>query len=202
MDLKNKRKYYVNVDSDTTSERVLALLDNLESDEEDKIDNLMKDSDTKFIMEKEIGEEKNETGSNDGGDLLVLDTNVHIVSAKNGEADTKKAKKRKGKQKRKYPSFTWKKRANSHERKECTLKAEVIIEEMQEHCTPFDLFWKITDLHELINLTVVQSNLYAQQNGHQFQTNAKEMMAFLGINYIMSTNYQLFKVIGKEYETP
>ena len=202
MDLKNKRKYYVNVDSDTTSERVLALLDNLESDEEDKIDNLMKDSDTKFIMEKEIGEEKNENDSNDGGDLLVLDTNVRIVSAKNGEADTKKAKKRKGKQKRKYSSFTWKKRANSHERKECTLKAEVIIEEMQEHCKPFDLFWKITDLHELINLTVVQSNLYAQQNGRQFQTNAKEMMAFLGINYIMSTNYQLFKVIGKEYETP
>ena len=96
MDLKNKRKHYVNIDSDTTSERVLALLDAVESNEEDKIDNLMKDFDTTFIMEEEIGEDKNENDSNDGGDLLVLDTNVHI-----GEADTKKAKKSKGKQKKK-----------------------------------------------------------------------------------------------------
>ena len=100
MDLKNKRKHYVNINSDTTSERVLALLDAVESDEEDKIDNLMNDSDTKFIMEEEIGEEKNENDSNDGGDLLVLDTNVHIASAENGEADTIKAKKNKGKQKK------------------------------------------------------------------------------------------------------
>ena len=101
MDLKNKRNYYVKIDSDTTSERVLALLDAVESDEEDKIDNLMKDSDTTFIMEEGIGEEKNENDNNDGGDLLVLDTNVHIVLAKKGEADTKKAKKSKEKQKKK-----------------------------------------------------------------------------------------------------
>ena len=67
------------------------------------------------------------------------------------------------------------------EREECTLKAEVIIEEMQEHCTPADMF-------RIIYLIVVQSNLYAQQNGREFQTNAKEMMTFLGINYIMSIN--------------
>ena len=59
---------------------------------------------------------------------------------------------------------------------------------MQEHCTPFDMFRKVTNLDELTNLIVVQSNLYAQQNSREFQTNAKEMMAFLGINYIMSIN--------------
>ena len=40
--------------SRTTSEQVLVLLDAVESDEEDEIDNLMNDSDTKFIMEEEI----------------------------------------------------------------------------------------------------------------------------------------------------
>ena len=39
-----------------------------------------------------------------------------------------------------------------------------------------------------MDLIVVKSNLYAQQNGLEFQTNVKKMMAFLGINYIMSIN--------------
>ena len=87
------------------------------------------------------------------------------------------------------PSFTWKKRANLHEREECSLKAEVIIEKMQENCTPFDMFRKVTNFDELINLIVVQSNLYAQQNGCEFQRNVKEMTAFSSINYIMNINH-------------
>ena len=69
MDLKNKRKHYVKIDRDTTSEQVLALLDVVESDEEDKTDNLMNDSDNEFIIKEEIAEEKNENDSNYGGDL-------------------------------------------------------------------------------------------------------------------------------------
>ena len=145
----------------------------------------MNDSDTKFIIEEEITQEKNENDSNDAGDLLIPNDNVHIVSAENEEDKTKKTKKSKGKQ-NKIPSFTWTKRANPHEREDCTLKTEVIIEEMQE---TFDMFWKVINLDELINLIVVQSNLYAQQNGCEFQTNAKKMMAFLGINYTMSINH-------------
>ena len=125
----------------TTSEHVLALLDTVESDEEDKTDNLMNDSDTEFIMEEEISEEKNENGSNDEGDLLIPDADVHIVSAENGEDNTKNAKKSKGKQKE-IPSFTWKKRENPHKREECTLKAKVIIQEMQETVHPLKCFGK------------------------------------------------------------
>ena len=134
MDLKSKRKHYVEIDRGTASEQVLALLNAVESNEEDKIDNLMNDSDTEFIMEEEITEKKNENNGNDGGDLLVPDANVHIASAENGKDETKKDKKSKGKQKE-IPSFTCKKRANPHESEECTLKAEVIIEEIQEYCT-------------------------------------------------------------------
>ena len=108
----------------------------------------MNDSATEFIMEEVIAEQKNENDSNDGVDLLVPDANVHIVSAENGEDETKKATKNKGKQKE-IPSFTWKKRANPHEREEYTLKADVITEEIQEHCTPFDMFLKVTNLDEL-----------------------------------------------------
>ena len=68
------------------------------------------------------------------------------------------------------------------------MKAEMIIEEMQEHYTPFDMFREVTNLDELINLIVAQSNLYSQHNAREFQTNVKEMIAFLGINYIKSIN--------------
>ena len=39
----------------------------------------MNNSDTEFIMEEEIGEEKFENDSNDGGDLLAPDANVQHV---------------------------------------------------------------------------------------------------------------------------
>ena len=72
--------------------------------------------------------------------LLTL-TCPYSISRK-WENEAKKAEKCRGKQKE-IPSFTWKKRANPHERQEYTLKAEVIIiEEVQEHCTPFDIFRK------------------------------------------------------------
>ena len=75
MDLKNERKHYVEINRDITSEQVLALLDAVESDEENKIDNLVNDS---VIMEEEIAEEKNENDSTDGDDLLAPDSNVSI----------------------------------------------------------------------------------------------------------------------------
>ena len=51
------------------------------------------------------------------------------------------------------------------------------------------MFLKVTNLDELKTyMIIVQSNLYAQQNDCEYQTNAKETMAFLGINYIMSIN--------------
>ena len=156
MDLKNKRKHYVKIDRDTTSQQGLALLNSFESDEKNG-------PDTEFIMEDETADEKDEKDSNDGGDLLAPDTSVHIASVENWEVKTKKAKKIKGKEKE-IPLFTWKKRANQHEREEFTLKVEVMIEEMQEHCTPFHVFWKVNNLDELINLILVESNFYAQQN--------------------------------------
>lgn len=47
------------------------------------------------------------------------------------------------------------------------------------------MFRQVTNLGELKSFIVVQSNLYASQNGGQFQTNVKEMMALSGINSIM-----------------
>ena len=78
---------------------------------------MMNDSDTKFIMEEEIEEEKNENDRNYGGDLLFSDANIHIVLAKNGEDENKNAKKNKRKQLKKFHHLLGRK-------EECTLKAE------------------------------------------------------------------------------
>ena len=55
-------------------------------------------SDTEFIMEEEISEEKNKNYNDDGGDFIVLDSNDHIVSAENGEDESRKTERSKQKQ--------------------------------------------------------------------------------------------------------
>ena len=52
MDLNNKRKHYVKIDSTTSSDKILALLEEVESNDEDDIENLMNDSDTEFLLKK------------------------------------------------------------------------------------------------------------------------------------------------------
>ena len=50
----NGRKRYLHIYENASSEQILALLDDVESADEDDIDNLMNDSDTGFIAEEEI----------------------------------------------------------------------------------------------------------------------------------------------------
>ena len=68
------------------------------------------------------------------------------------------------------------------------MEAEVTIDPLPEHHTPFDMFLAVTDIENIIKLTVAESNLYVQQKEREFQTNEQEMRAFLGINYVMSIN--------------
>ena len=52
MDLNNKRKKYNKIYSETGSAETFVLLDEINSDLEDYIDNLMNDSNTDFVLEK------------------------------------------------------------------------------------------------------------------------------------------------------
>ena len=51
-----------------------------------------------------------------------------------------------------------------------------------------ETFELVTGLEELIDLTVVRTNLYAQQKGRNFTVDNNKLKAFLGINYIMAIN--------------
>ena len=57
-----------------------------------------------------------------------------------------------------------------------------------ETVTAFQFFEQVANLDNLVTSLVHQSNLYAQQNGRQFESNNEGMMAFLCMNYIMRIN--------------
>ena len=77
MDLNNKRKMYVKVYRETGSDDIFALLDKVNSDLEDDIDNLMNNSDAKFLLEEIL---ENELDSHDEPlNLLVPEANYHVV---------------------------------------------------------------------------------------------------------------------------
>ena len=54
MDLNDKRKKYVRINRNTRSEEIFALLDEVNSDHEEDIENLMNDSDTEFIVDENL----------------------------------------------------------------------------------------------------------------------------------------------------
>ena len=77
MDLNNKRKKYVRIDRNTRSEEIFALLDEVNSDQEEDIDNLMNDSDTEFIVDENLD---NDIDSDDEPlSVLTPEANIHVV---------------------------------------------------------------------------------------------------------------------------
>ena len=72
-------------------------------------------------------------------------------------------------------------------KKECTLEAEVLVN-LGHGSTPFDIFQMVTRMNELLEIFVMETNRYATQKGHNFETTVDEMKALLGINFIVGIN--------------
>ena len=89
----NGRKRYFHIDENTSSEQIYALLDDVESVDEDDIDNLMIDADTEFIAEEEI----TQAAITQDVFLTTPGANLHIVPS-----DNQSKKKEKSKQKKNY----------------------------------------------------------------------------------------------------
>ena len=69
----NGRKKYFHIDENASSEQLCALLDDVESADEDDKDNLMNDSDTEFIAKEEITQAASTQDT-------FLTTNLHQVT--------------------------------------------------------------------------------------------------------------------------
>ena len=70
----------------------------------------------------------------------------------------------------------------------CLFDGEVSFQ-FDESASAFDICEQVINLDVLAELLSQQSNLYSQQNGRNFLTNAKGMKAFIGVNYIMAVNW-------------
>ena len=85
----NGRKRYFLIDKLANSEQTYALLDNVESADEDDKDNLINDSDTEFIAEEEI----TQVSSTQDTSFTTPEANLHVVPSDNQLKKKEKNKK-------------------------------------------------------------------------------------------------------------
>ena len=71
----NNRERHFDIDSDASTRQVFTLLDAVQSNNEDEIDELTNDFDTKFIAPEEIELTDNQVNVS----ALTLEANIHIV---------------------------------------------------------------------------------------------------------------------------
>ena len=83
------RKRYFHIDENASSEQIYALLDDVESAEEDDMDNLMNGSGTEFIAEEEI----TQAASTQDTYLTTPEANLHAVTSDNQLKKKEKNKK-------------------------------------------------------------------------------------------------------------
>ena len=181
--------------SSLSSEEIYALLDSIDSEDEDDIDNLMNDSDTEFVdrtaaenLEHEnvevVTQEKDDfNGSNHIPTTKPIEAVVRIAkpsaASVDGDDDVLAAKK---------DNWKWRRRFREQEIKNCSLTEEGIVNITLENPSPLQVFAETIGLEGLLTLIKVESERYAEQNGRVYQTTIDELAAFLGINILMGIN--------------
>ena len=147
--MNNNPKRHFHIDSDASTDQALKLLDAVQSDNEDEINELMNDFDTKLIAPEEI-----ELTDNPENVRLEFDieANVHVVEK--GTTHTRELEKNKRKK-------SQKKVLQSHGN--TRLSTKVIQLSIFMNKLLILMFW----LRYLLN----KSDLYLQQNGRKFLTN-------------------------------
>ena len=165
---RNNRKY-IHVDRGTGSNEIFAMLGKIESETGSDIKSFLEDSDTEYIVEEPIPDNKGESHQ-----LLTPEATVLDID----EPPVKKLKK-------KVAELKWKHTSKFVKSKKCIIEANVL-SDIPEKANPLLIIEGTKNLNELVKYVCHQTNLYATQNGRRFATNPEEIRTFLGINYIMS----------------
>ena len=119
--MNNDRKKYVQIKNHTSSNQIFALVDNVQSDEEEDIKELMNDSDTEFFGNDE-----------DIEDILTPEASIHIVK------DNEKEQGKNSESKLEEVKFQWKRIIAPNIREECNLVGEVC-HQSKESASPLDV---------------------------------------------------------------
>ena len=103
------RKRYFHIDENASTEQIYALLDDVETADEDGIGNLLNDSDTEFTAEEKIAQ----ASSTQDTSLTTPEANLHVITS-----DNQSKKKEKNK---KEELWKWNKQLKVTKREECHL---------------------------------------------------------------------------------
>ena len=149
---KNNQKKYIHIDRETGSNEIYAMLDEIESDTESDIENLLEDYDTEHISEEPIPDNKEESHR-----VLTPEATVHVEneSLDVEEPPSKKLKK-------KITALKWKRTSKFIKAEKCTLEGNVLSD--MENASALHIFESTMKLNELLKIICDQSNLYAAQN--------------------------------------
>lgn len=124
VDLNNKRTHYLKIDRDTASYKINVLLDDVESDEDNNIGNLLNNPDTKFLLIKNLENDK-VPADEQSNNVLILEANVHLVEDVKSEVnhevnaveaeheiiEKEKSKEKEKAKKQKYMKCKWNRRS-------------------------------------------------------------------------------------------
>ena len=184
--------------SSLSSDELYALLDSIESDEEDDIENSMNDSDTEFVDRSVVEnkdsdihvDEKPETTSNDvHSNLIPTHLPIQAVVMQDvPEEESSDEEPLITLAKQKAPVWKWRERFTKTPLQPCSLKEEGVVTMQKENVTPFEAFSKCIGLPGLLSMMKIEPERYAAQNGRQFQISEEEFCAFLGVNLLMGIN--------------
>ena len=96
--MNNNQEKIFHISSDTSTGKILALLDTVQSDNEDEIDELINDYNTEFIALEEF----KLTGNLDNASVLTPEANFYVVDDE-GTTHTKELERKRGKSWKKIP---------------------------------------------------------------------------------------------------
>ena len=157
----NSSKRYFHIDKNASSEQICALLDDVESGDEDEIDNLVNDSETEFITEQEISQ-------------AAISPRTKWQSVKE---ETKEQTRR---------IMKVDKKSRSYYARRVSPRARNITQSKWNSFPNRNIFFgdRPRRAARIDSWTI----LHAYQNGSNFTVTKEEMEAFLGINFVMATN--------------
>ena len=144
-----------------------ALMPEVNSEDENDIDNLMNDSDTEFEQTEPLDLPTVEEEYLENGLEAVIHTPITIDQE--------------------VPCMTWKKGyPEPVAKKRCLYNGDINGEYTE--VTPQIVFNRVTNFEALMDMIILESERYAMQCGRGFHTCQDELKAFIAINYIMSIN--------------
>ena len=161
-----------------SSDEIYALLNSIESDEEEDIKNLMNDSHTEFV-DRSVFENKDsdmhmdeepETTSNVAHSNLIP-THVPIQPVVRQDVSQEELNDDEPLitlAEQKKPAWKWRKRFANTPLQSCSLKEEGVFNMQAENVTPLEAFSKCIGLAGLLSMMKIESERYGAQNGRQF----------------------------------